>query len=361
MSSKIKDFVRFIIFLGAGVGILAWIFSRQNRMYQADCDIKGIAPEDCSLWVKLQMDFLSVEVFWIVLVLLAFMVSNLSRAHRWQMLMNGIGIQAHYGNAFWTIMFGYMANLAVPRIGEVLRGTMLARYEQQPVEKVLGTIVVDRAVDVISLLFALVLAFTLQYNVIYGFLVDNFGESRLSGPLIWQLPLLGVIFLAVLWMLRRRIMATGLFKRFRSVIMGFIEGLKSIRKVSNIPLFILHTVIIWLMYYGMLILCFKSFDPTSELGLLPGLMVFVFGGLGIVFPSPGGMGTYHAMVMAGLALYGIAGDDAFSFANILYFSVQIFCNLLFGLLALVILPIFNRKTHETGTTDHELEPGQTGD
>ena len=142
--------------------------------------------------------------------------------------------------------------------------------------------------------------------------------------------------------------------------MGFVEGLKSIRNVSNIPLFIFHTAVIWLMYYSMLILCFKSFEPTSGLGLLPGLMVFVFGGLGIVFPSPGGMGTYHAMVMAGLALYGIAGDDAFSFANILYFSVQIFCNILFGLLALLILPIYNRGNNDTVSADNELEPGQTG-
>ncbi len=193
MSRKLKDAIRFVVFLSAGLGILAWIFSRQNKMYQADCAIRGIAAEDCSLWVKLQNDFLSVDVFWVAMVLVAFMISNLSRAHRWQMLMSGIGIKTRYANAFWTIMFGYMANLAVPRIGEVLRGTMLARYEKQPVEKVLGTIVVDRAVDVVSLLFAIVLAFVLQYNVIYDFLVENFGESRLNGPIVWQLPLFGVI------------------------------------------------------------------------------------------------------------------------------------------------------------------------
>ena len=343
MSKTLGNILRFVIFAGVGFGILAWIFSRQNKMYVADCALKGIPDAECSLWAKLQSDFLSVEPFWIVLVCLAFVVSNLSRAHRWQMLMSGIGMKVRFWNAFWPIMFGYMANLAVPRIGEILRGTILGRYENQPVEKILGTIVVDRAVDVVSLMFAIFLAMVLEFDVLYGYLADNFGDSRFTGALIWQLGIAFVVFIIALWLLRHRIKQSRLYKKFRSVILGFVEGLKSIRNVSNVPLFIAHTIIIWLMYYAMLVLCFQAFEPTKGLSLISGLMVFVFGGLGIVFPSPGGMGTYHAMVMAALALYGIAGDDAFSFANIMYFSVNIFVNIIFGILALIFLPLYNRN------------------
>jgi uncharacterized membrane protein YbhN (UPF0104 family) len=290
------------------------------------------------------------------MVLLAFMISNFSRAHRWQMLMKGIGMEVSYGNSFWTIMIGYMANLSIPRIGEVLRGALMARYEKQPVEKVLGTIVVDRAVDVISLLFALFLAFLLQFNVIFGFIKENFGDSRLSGGLIWQLGIGAVIVLIIIWLLRKKIMQTAVYGRVSKFILGFLEGLKSIKNVENVPLFIFHSVVIWLMYYSMTWFCFVSFVPTEHLGGLAALMTFVFGGLGIVFPSPGGMGTYHAMVMAALALYGVAGNDAFSFANILYFSVQLFCNISFGLLALVMLPLINKGY---SNKEHEASPDVT--
>ncbi len=315
-------------------------------MYQADCVIKGIPAESCSLWSKLQADFLSVDPFWLIMVLVAFMVSNLSRAHRWQMLMKGIGMRVSFGNSFWTIMIGYMANLSVPRIGEVLRGALLAKYEKQPVEKVLGTIVMDRAVDVVSLLIALVLAFTLQFNVIFGFLKENFSDSRLSGDLIWQLGIVAIAGMALLWFIRKWIMRSGLYQSIEKFLLGFYEGIKSIKTVENMPLFILHSIIIWMAYYSMMWFCFNAFGPTEHLSGLAALMVFVFGGLGIVFPSPGGMGTYHAMVMAALALYGVAGNDSFSFANILYFSVQLFCNISFGLLALLILPMINRTISE---------------
>jgi len=343
LNKVVKDVLRILVFLVVGLGILAWIFKQQNAKYQADCLLKGVSLEECSLWLKLKADFLSVDVFWIFMVLVAFMISNMSRAHRLMMLLDGIGLKARFGNTFWTTMLGYFANLGIPRIGEVVRGAVLARYEKIPVEKVLGTIVIDRGVDVLSLLFAIFLAAVLQYDVLVGYIEEHMGSSVFEQNLIWFLLAFMVLSVAALWLLRKQIMRTALFVRMRNVIIGFIDGLKSIRSIRNMPLFLFHTAVIWIMYYMMTYMCFKAFEPTAGLGLLAALMVFVFGGLGIVFPSPGGMGTYHAMVMAGLALYGIAGDDAFSFANILYFSVQLFCNILFGVLALIILPITNRR------------------
>jgi len=103
------------------------------------------------------------------------------------------------------------------------------------------------------------------------------------------------------------------------------------------------TVMIWLMYFLMMFLCFRSFAPTAHLGPMAGLMVFVFGGLGVVFPSPGGMGTFHVMVISALTIYGIHGDDAFSFTNIQYFSIQLFGTLLWGIIGLIVLPLINKK------------------
>ena len=343
MNKVVKDALRIVIFLVIGLGILILIFRQQNIKYQADCELKQIAVEDCSLWVKLQSDFLSVDIFWLALVLLAFMISNLSRAHRLTMLLDGIGYKASFGNAFWTTMLGYFANLGIPRIGEVVRATVLARYDKIPVEKVLGTIVIDRGVDVLSLLFAIVLAALLQFGVLYGFVAEHVDLSIFRGTLLWVILITIVGAMVATWMMRRRIAKLPFLRKMRSVIMGFVDGLRSIKSIKNMPLFLFHTALIWLMYYSMMYLCFQAFEPTAHLSLLAALMVFVFGGLGIVFPSPGGMGTYHWMVMSALALYSVESDDAFSFANIMYFSVQLFCNIFFGLAALIVLPLINRK------------------
>jgi len=82
------------------------------------------------------------------------------------------------------------------------------------------------------------------------------------------------------------------------------------------------------------------------------LLVFVFGSFGIIIPSPGGMGTYHAMAMAALAIYGIKGDDAFSYANIMFFNVQIVTTIIFGILSLILLPLINKNYHPTHVHIH---------
>ena len=128
---------------------------------------------------------------------------------------------------------------------------------------------------------------------------------------------------------------------------GFAEGLRSLQKVENKGILLLHTVTIWLMYFLMTFLCFKSFAPTAHLGPMAGLMIFVFGSLGMIIPTPGGMGSYHALVMAGLALYGIDQNDAFSFTMIIFFTINIFGNVLFGLIALFLLPGYNRRYQPT--------------
>jgi len=108
-------------------------------------------------------------------------------------------------------------------------------------------------------------------------------------------------------------------------------------------LFILHSVNIWLMYYLMTYFCFLSFALTAELSPVIALVVFVFGGWGIVIPSPGGMGTYHFLATTALGFYGISGDDGFSWSNISFFTIQLGCNVSVGLLALLLLPMINRK------------------
>ena len=116
----------------------------------------------------------------------------------------------------------------------------------------------------------------------------------------------------------------------------------SIRNLENPPLFIFYSIMIWVAYYLMFYMYLPAFSPTAHLGFTVALMIFVFGTFGIVIPSPGGMGSYHFLVMAALALYGVTGSDAFSFANFSFFATH-FCNIILGLVAVIFLPTINKN------------------
>jgi uncharacterized membrane protein YbhN (UPF0104 family) len=142
--------------------------------------------------------------------------------------------------------------------------------------------------------------------------------------------------------LRQKLMEVALVQKVIGMLQGFWDGLRSILQLKNPWLFILYSVGIWLMFYLQCVFGLQAFPPTAQLGGSAALMIFVFGTLGFVIPSPGGMGTYHALCIAALALYGISGSDAFSYANIAFFAIQIFYNLIAGSLALLLLPVINK-------------------
>lgn len=352
---RLSQFLQFVVFTGVGAFILYYVYKSQNEAYIAECAIKGIPMADCSLLKKLKADFAGANYIWIALVILAYLFSNLLRAHRWLLLTRTLGIKGRLSNAFFTIMVGYFANMGLPRVGEIVRAGLFARYEAIGAEKVMGTIVVDRILDLLSLLFAIFLVIILQGDVLWDFFGHRLGESILAEG--WLYFLIGGLILILIFIYRFRhvIKRWNLYLKIHHLVEGFRDGLRSLKRVEHPWILLADTALIWLMYYLMMFLCFNAFEPTRDLGAMAGLMVFVFGGLGIVFPSPGGMGTFHAMVITSLAIYGIHGDDAFSFANIQYFSVQLFGTILFGIIGLIVLPIINKKANQ----DVPIDPAGT--
>ncbi len=343
LPKRVREFIQFILFTGIGVLILFLVYRSQNAAYIADCTLRGIPEADCSLLDKLKSDFASVNYWWVLSIVIAFLLSNVIRAHRWLLLIKTLGVRGRMSNAFFTIMVGYFANMGLPRVGEVVRAGLFSRYESISPEKVMGTIVVDRILDLLSLLFAILLALMLQGSVLFAFFKGKIGHSVFGQGWLYLVILIVVLGLIGIYRFRRVIKRWRLYRKIHHLVEGFRDGLRSLRRVEKPWILLLDTVLIWLMYYLMMFLCFKSFPPTTHLGAMAGLMTFVFGGLGIVFPSPGGMGTFHAMVITALAIYGINGDDAFSFANIQYFSVQLFGCVLLGITGLIVLPIINKK------------------
>ncbi len=372
MKNLVINVLKFIVFFGVGFTILYFVYQDQQAGFQKKCDYDFVElciknggtqvecaakPKPvCSLSEKVLNDFKTVNFFWIFLVVLAFMLSNLSRALRWNMLIRPLGYPVRLFNTFWATMAGYFANMALPRMGEVVKPGLVSRYEKVPLETLVGTIVVDRILDVIMLASLIGLTFLLELDRIWGFvsasaLPDGGGgiSALLTNKWIILVLGLGIGVLAALFIFRKRLMATALFKKLKSILIGFWEGMLSIKKLENPGLFIFHTLFIWLMYYLMTYFCFFAFAPTEGLPLIAGLTVFVFGGLGMVIPAPGGMGSYQYLVTQALILYGVGGDNAFSFSMIIFITVSA-CNILFGILAFLLLPIYNKSTIKSDNT-----------
>lgn len=350
MSQSLINVLKFIVFVGLGFGILYLVYRNQQEAYAADCALRGIAPGECSLIDKVWRDFAGANFAWLGMTLLAFCVSNLSRALRWNMLLRTLGYRPRLVNAFLTINLGYLANLGFPRLGEIARPAAMARYEKMKLEKVIGTVVVDRMVDVICLLSLSALTLVLAGDRIMAWLTANASVSGRLAGLEWilvSIVVLAVAGLALAWFQRRRIAATRVGDKLISVIRGFLEGMRTIASVERPWLFALHSLNIWLMYFLMTLFVFLAYDPTAGLGPEAALTTFVSGGWGIVIPSPGGMGSYHYLAQSALGLYGVAGEDGFAWANISFFSINIGCNVLIGLIALLFLPRINRNYEPT--------------
>lgn len=346
MKKVITNGIKFLFFLGIGLVILYLVYQNQNEAYQAQCALDGVQDAECSLIQKVLDDFKGLNVFWLSGVIFAFLFSNYIRALRWNMLLQSLGRKPRTVNSFLTIMLGYFANLGLPRLGEILRPVTMAKYEKVPVEKVLGTIVVDRAIDVLSLFILVSIAFMLEFDTLWGYLSEHMVMGNESGNLSRSIfvgfILLGILVFVGLFLFRKHISQTKLFKKIVEIFKGFLDGILSVKKLEKPGLFIFYSILIWVAYYLMFYMYLPAFNPTAHLGFVVALMVFVFGTFGIVIPSPGGMGSYHFLVMAALALYGVSGSDAFSFANFSFFATHM-CNIVFGLAAILFLPSINKN------------------
>lgn len=357
MKKHFINFIKILVFFGIGAFLFYLVFDKQNTAFQEECVLQNIAPEDCSLFQKVWNDFMSTNFFWIFMVFFAYTISNVSRMIRWDMLIRPMGYQPRKLNEFCTIMIGYFTNLFFPRAGELARAGVFSKVEKIPVEKVMGTVVVDRIVDVISFAIVLGLAFLLQFEVLRDFTKEQMaknagGEEESSlGMILWILLIIGIIGLAVLYFLRDRIKQTGIYQKIQKIVEGFWEGIQTVRKLEKPWLFIFHSLNIWVMYYLMCHFGLLSFEATSELGWLAAVVIFAAGALGIVIPSPGGMGSYHILVMAALFIYGIGGNDAFSITNILFFSINIGCNVVLGVFSFAVLAIYNKNYEPPAVND----------
>jgi uncharacterized protein (TIRG00374 family) len=265
---------------------------------------------------------------------------------RWNLMIEPLGYKPRLFNTFLSVMIGYLMNLVLPRMGEISRCGVLAKYEKISFAKLVGTVVTERIIDVIMLLLFTLFVVATQFGEVLGMLKKNpeIGEkvkSVFTSPVLW----VGLIAIVVtVFVFRKTLKHTKLYQKVANAAGLFKEGLISVKNMKRKWAFIGHSFFIWTMYFMMMYVVFNSFEFTSNLSFLAGLTCFVIASFGMIAPVQGGIGAYHFMLTEALLIYGIASKDGSIFAFVIHSTTTLLL-IVGGLISLVILPFYNRKNN----------------
>lgn len=262
---------------------------------------------------------------WLALTLLLSALGYASRAYRWKMQLDSATTNAHpsYAEVYHAMMLGYLANLVLPRAGEVIRCSWLRRTGGVPVEVSLGTVVAERIIDVVLLLSLLGATLLLDFNKFWNWVTDWLLNGRFDALARNRTTLLvagaiAVVLLtgALFGLLRNleRLRQNAFFNRLVGFVRGMLAGVFSVLKMERKGVFLFHTLFTWLVYFLSSYLTFFAFGETSHLSLVAGLAVLTFGAFGMAAPVSGGIGTFHLLVQSTLLVYGISKEGGIAYA-----------------------------------------------
>lgn len=338
MNKRIRTIFTYLFFLGIGIFLVWW-------------SVKDLTADDKSQ-IKAA---LKTARYWLVLpVFIMLLGSHLVRALRWKLLIEPMGYKPSTANTFFAVMIGYLANQAVPRLGEVLKCTVLARYEKVPADKLIGTIILERVIDAICLLTVFGITLAIQPDI-YSQLIDTIfysssknGEAKHIPKYIIGLALLGLLALIIaFWMIRKKKNFSDLLMVFKKIGRSIWQGLSAIQHLKRRGYFITLTLILWTLYLLAGYIGFFALQQTTGYGLREAFTILSAGSIGMI-ATPGGIGAYAYLIQKTMQVYGLNEGIALAFGWILWLA-QTTVILLGGLVSFAAIPYFNKhkKTSET--------------
>lgn len=315
MRKGILQAVKFIAFLAVGI-LLLWLAFRNINFTRLYADLK------------------EADYSWLLLSVLFGFIAFLTRARRWVLLVQPLGYHPSLKNAFYALMTGYLANLALPRIGEITRCVALGKKEKIPVDQLIGTVVVERTIDFFSLMTIMIFLIITSSDQIGIFLKESillpiqqkiysvFGSTWILWVVLFVLMVSGLLLIITN---KKRLRKIRFFAKMFDLGRGIINGLKTITNLKRKWEFILLTIIIWVNYTLMTWVVVFSIESTSHLTLGDSIFLLVIGGLAMSAPVQSGLGAFHYIISRGLLIVkGIPLEDGLVYALLTHESQLIF-------------------------------------
>ena len=317
MSKKLKSYIK--ILLPISIGIFCIFFSFRN-----------ISFTDFTKY------FYEINYLWVFVGIFLGALSHISRSYRWKYLIEPLGYKLGFINSVLAVFSAYLINYTIPRAGDIARATMISKYEKIPLDKTLGTIVAERAVDVICILTIIATGLIFEFNRISEKLISLIENTEISEIIIY----VGVIIL-ILFVSNRVLRKSKYYKSILNFFSGIVEGLTIIFKMEKRVPFILHSIFIWLMYILMFWATSMAFFELHEVAFYQFIISFTLAAISIMI-SNGGIGIYPLAVEESLGWYGVQSTTGLAFGWVSWLS-QTMMVIIFGGLSLFILPFINRK------------------
>jgi len=322
LNKKTSKTLWYIAFLALGVALL-WFSFRNIDLSQ--------------LWT----DIISAKYSWMLLSLACLAISLFFRALRWNIQIEALGYKTRASSTYGAVLIAYLANCIFPRLGEVVRCSVLKRKENIPFDKTFGSVISERIIDLLVLFTLAFLVIVFQWKLLGSLvtswmmpLLNKLINNVLLGIIVILVGVVGIVFLI-------RIIKRN--KKIASLWHGFVDGIKSVVTMKKKWLFVLYTLAVWGFYVLMTWLPFYMLPETSHLGVVEAITLLGIATLGVVAPVPGGIGTYHFIAITLLSgFYGISEQVAGSFAAINHGSQMIFY-LITGVLAYVVMFFFDQS------------------
>jgi uncharacterized protein (TIRG00374 family) len=332
MNKKMLGLLQYLLFFGLAIFLVWWSLGK-------------IEHHD---WLEIRGAWGRADFWLLIPVILVLLGAHLSRAARWRILMEPMGYYPSLLNTFFAVLISYIVNLFVPRLGEVIKCTILTRYEHIPTDRLVGTVVAERAFDLVCLAILFALTFVTQLDVIgnYGLSILRkiFHTGAGTGATIINWTLTIIIILAIIAALRMIFSRLGhirVIAKVKEVVRNIWYGLGTIRHLKHKGWFIFHTVLIWVLYLAAIRVGMAAMKETDQFGIKESLSVLCMGSVGMI-AAPGGIGAYPFAVQKTMMLYGMSMNMGKAFGWLLWL-VQFFMVIFFGALSLLLLPLLNRK------------------
>jgi len=291
--------------------------------------------------------FAKANYFWVLLAAAFGIAAYWFRAVRWNLLLQPMGYTVKTSNAFWTLSFGYLMNLTIPRSGEVARATALYSVEDVPVDKSFGTIILERVIDLLCMVVFLFLTLIFKYDAFiafYKYITQQKTDTQSTGNRWLLIAGALTVVIIIFFVLRKKLQQLPLYQKIVGFLRGIGDGLMSVFRMKEKKKFIFYTAGIWICYYlAAYLVCF-ALPETSGFTWADGFFIIVVGTMGMMVPASGGIGAYHLALKFGIMALFLSlgldpeggGEVGLSYGFISH-TMQLVIMLVMGVIAIPVL------------------------